>query len=429
MSCSRTCCPLPLLLFLLLLAAAACHDHGPTAVDEELPVANAIVGRAAFSVSCAGCHASDDGVDLAYFGFTDTTIIRRALAHVDLTTARHIVAHIRTLPVRATNRELRLFQPGERMVASDVEFATALFGSDAWPATLTTAQLRALDPRAIPIAVGMPLWSHEQQNVDWMPDRPLPDPILHFRGSAAVAAVAGYRAAPTLENLARAVTALRTADRHLENAGAPCVLEDMTRADFELCFEVRRWTSSLVAQHLIRYGLPSTLPAALHDVWWDVGNVARMSAAKGTTGLPNRLVNWASWMYLGWSFDPSRHPSVYTGGGFRQLGLSRHATFIVLRSQVARMAGSGQPYDDLRQAVSFAPAGWTAAVATFGYRHLLERLATGDAPQRVEEVTRVRDVIRATAVEVARKAPVAERAALERLAQQVLAALPAVPAI
>ena len=345
-----------------------------------------------------------------------------------MTTARHIVAHIRTLPVRAVSRELRLFQPGERTVASDIEFATGLFGSDTWPTSLTTAGLQALDPRAIPIAVGMPLWSHEQQNIDWMPDRPLPDPILHYRGSAALAAVAGYRAAPTLENLARAVTALRMADRSLDNPGAPCLLEDTTRVDFPLCFEVRRWTSTLVAQHLIRYGLPSALPAALHDVWWDVGNVARKSSAKGTAGLANRLVNWAAWMYLGWSFDPTRHPSVYTGGGFRQLGLPRHATFIALRSQVARTAGTVQPYDDLRQAVSFAPSSWTAAVATFSYRHLLVRLAAGDAPRRPEDVTRARTVIQATAAELARKAPASERPELELLAQQVLAALPLLPA-
>lgn len=422
MSCSRTCFKLQ--FFLLLLAPAACQESDPTDLDADLPVANAMVGRAAFSVSCAGCHASADGLDLAFFGFTDTTIIRRALAHVDMTTARHIVAHIRTLPVHAAGREVRLFQPGERVLASDVAFATALFGSDAWPMSLTTAALRALDPRVIPIALGMPVWSDEQQNVDWMPDVPLPDALLHYRGSAALAAIAGYRAAPTLENLARAVTALRVADRNLDNAGAPCLLEDMARVDFQLCFEVRRWTSSLVAQHLIRYGPASPLPTALHDVWWDVGNVARKSAVDGSPGLGNRLINWASWMYLGWSFDPARHPSVYTGGGFRQLGLPRHATFIALRSQVARAAGTVQPYDDLRQAVSFAPAGWTAAVATFGYRHLLERLAAGDVPHRPEDLTRARDQVRAAAAVLAHKAPVGERAALELLAQEVLAALP-----
>jgi hypothetical protein len=425
MSCSRTCTRLSFLL--LVLGSAACQDRDPTATDDESPVASAIAGRAAFSVSCAGCHASDDGLDLAFFGFTDTTIIRRALAHVDMTTARHIVAHVRTLPIRAAARDVRLFQPGARMAASDVEFATALFGADAWPSGLTTAQLRALDPRAIPIALGMPLWSDEQKNVDWMPDRPLPDAILHYRGSAALAAVAGYRAAPTVENLTRAVTALRMADRTLDNAGAPCLLEDMARVDFPLCFEVRRWTSSLVAQHLIRYGSSTPLPAALHDVWWDVGNVARKSSANGTGGLPNRLVNWAAWMYLGWSFDPSRHPSVYTGGGFRQLGLPRHATFIALRSQVARTAGTVQPYDDLRQAVSFAPVSWTGAVGAFGYRHLLERLGAGDAPRRAEELTHARQVIEATAAELARRAPVSERPALELLSREVLAALPILP--
>src|SRR5438128_3225954 len=48
------------------------------------------LGQIAFEQSCSPCHASRDGFDLAMFGFTDTTIIRRAVKHVDTATARRI---------------------------------------------------------------------------------------------------------------------------------------------------------------------------------------------------------------------------------------------------------------------------------------------------------------------------------------------------
>jgi hypothetical protein len=414
--------------FLLVLGLTACQDGGPTDPEERFQPANAVLGRVAFTEECASCHASADGLDLAFFGFSDTTIIRRALAHVDATTARHIVAHIRTLPASGVNRDVRLFQPGGRVLTSDVEFATSLFGSDAWPLSLTTAQLRAIDPRAIAVAVAMPLWSEEKQNLDWMPDRPLPEGILKFRDAAAQGAIAAYRAAPTVQNLNRAISALRTADRSVDNPAAPCILDEPARLDHAACFEVRRWTSTLLAAHLIRFGLDTPIPSALRDIWWDVGNIVRRSGDNGKPGLENRRTNWASWMYVSWMFDPSRHQAVYTGRGFQQLGLPRHATFIALRMQVARRAGSHGPYEDLRQAVIFAPAEWTTAVATFGYRHLLERIAAGDLPTNQSgDLARARARIQETAADLAKKAPPAERPALAALAQQVLAALPPLP--
>jgi hypothetical protein len=311
------------------------------------------------------------------------------------------------------------------VLGGDVAFATNLFGADAWPLTLSSAQLAAIHPRDVPIAVAMPVWSDELANVDWMPDEPLPTGILEFRGAAALAAVAGYRAAPTLENLGRAVSALRTADRSMDNPAAPCLLDDPVRVNFLSCFEARRWTSSLVAQHLIRFGPVATLPTALHDVWWDVGNAARKSNTLDGQAIPNRLLNWASWMYLGWSFDPSRHPSAYTGGGFRQLGFPRHATFIALRSQVARPAGSVQPYDDLRQAAAFAPNAWTYAAIRFGLNELLARPGRGDAPRAGDDTARAEQQVRAAIADANRKAPAALRPELADLADQVLAALAA----
>src|SRR6266545_4205162 len=82
---------------LVVLLVAGCSDasHGP--IDPAAPKPDVSLGHAAFVQSCSTCHASGDGFDLKTFGFSDTTIIRRAVKHVDTATARNIVAYIQTV--------------------------------------------------------------------------------------------------------------------------------------------------------------------------------------------------------------------------------------------------------------------------------------------------------------------------------------------
>ncbi len=417
----------PLLPAVVVAFFAACTEaSGPAAPTPPAPPPppNAALGRVAFEGECSGCHASLDGFDLRTFSFTDTTIIRRALGHVDSSTAKNIVAYIHTVQAPANPENIRLFQVGGGPLSSDFEFAMTLFGGDGWPAEMSTAQLLAIDPRTVRIAARLPIWSDEGNNLDWMPDLRLPAGILNYSGGMAAGAIAGYRAFPSRENLQRAVMALRTADRATANLAAPCLLDDTTRVNYRECFEVRRWTSTLVALHMLRYGMDQHLGTPVHDIWWDVGNAARRSRGNSTAAnrIDNPVENWASWMFLGWSFDPSQHASVYTGGGFRQLGLSRHATFIALRSEVARPKNSASPYDDVANAVNFAPNGWAANVAMFGLRHLLERLQAGDRPSAANlanAITRVNS----TVTMATQKAPVADRPAIQALGQQVLVLL------
>jgi hypothetical protein len=413
-------------LSLVVLLLAACDsattpsDPGTNPLPPVQP--NPALGRVAFENECGTCHASRDGFDLRMFGFTDTTIIRRAVKHVDTATARNIVAYIHTVQSPEFPEATHLFQPGILAVGTDFEFATSLFGRDEWPATLTTAQLAAIDPRTVRIAVRLPIWSDEGNNLDWMPDTPLPGGILDYQGGMAAAAIAGYRAFPTRENLVRAVNALRGADRAVANPGAPCLLEDTLRVRYKECFEVRRWTSTLVALHMMRYGMDQNLGSQVHDVWWDVGNAARRSRSNPAAPISNAVENWANWMYLGWSFDPSQHASVYTGGAFRQLGLNRHATFIALRSEVARPKNSSQPYADAANAVNFSPVAWVPAVVTFGLTHLRERLQAGERPNAAEiaeAVTRVNSAVQMAT----QKSPAAVRPAIQALGQQVLSLL------
>lgn len=407
---------------LVAVLVAGCSDASKGPLDPAALNANVSLGRAAFTESCSTCHASGDGFDLKTFGFSDTTIIRRAVMHVDTATARNIVSYIHSLAAPRNDENLRLFQPKGAPLAGDIEFAKALFGRDAWPSELTSAQLAAIDPRRVQIAIKLPIWSDEASNTDWMPDFPLPAGVLDYSGGLAAGAIAGYRAAPTRENLLRAVNALRKADRANANVAAPCILDDTSRAKFRECFEVRRWTSSLVALHMLRYGMDADLGAQAHDVWWDVGDAARLSRVDPGTPIASVTENWTSWMFLGWSFDPSKHSSTYTAGGFRQLGLNRHATFVALRSQVARPRNSVNVYEDLVNAVRFAPAGWTVPVASLALRNVSSRLADGDRPSLTDIAKAVVSVYGALA-EAYKKIPVSDRATLDALGQPVLAAL------
>jgi hypothetical protein len=128
-------------------------------------------------------------------------------------------------------------------------------------------------------------------------------------------------------------------------------------------------------------------------------------------------------MFLGWSFDPSQHSSSYTGGGFRQLGLTRHATFVALRSEVARPRNSLSVYEDLVNAVRFAPGSWTTSVASFALRHINERLANGERPTSVDQIATAVAQVTAALTEAYKKVPLADRPAIDALATSALTAL------
>ncbi len=418
------------LAFVVLALAACGSEPGTAPVDpgtpppSQAPAPDLAAGRAAFTTVCAACHSSRDGFDLAFFGFPDTTIIRRAVFHVDSVTARDIAAHVRTLGAPRATRGTRLFQPQGVELASDVEFATRLFGTDRWPADMTTSSLRAMDPLGVALAVPFPRWSVEHDNVDWMPDSELPAAVLDANGGAPRRALERYYAAPTLESLLVAVTALRTVERNPVNAAAPCLREgeDGPLADEAACFQVRRWTATLAAQHMMRLGVTGRLHPVLHDTWWDVGNAARLST-RFQGEIANGATNWASWMMLGWVFEPGRHASVYTGNGLLERGLPRHATFVALRSEVAREAGSPAAFADAANAARFAPPHWAFGVTRFAFDHLLERLAAGERPPAGEPLDQARADVQRAFLVAAAKVTAPERAELQARRDAILAAL------
>ncbi len=415
----------PAILAFLVVGSLACDGASPSAPGGSsgsgLVGGDAARGAIEFADHCAMCHASGDGFDLAYFGFPDSTILRRASPHVDTLTALDIAAHVRALGVSGVPRGTRPFQPGGVVLVGDVQFATRLFGSDQWPLDLTSGDLAAIDPLDVEVAVALPRWSDESTNLDWMPDSALPEAILEARGGAVRGAIERYDRIRDLGSLQLAVAALRVSDRRPADPEAPCLREDLGLLDDATCFQVRRWTASFVAQHMVRNGIDGRLDPLLQDSWWDVGNAARLSVRDGTP-IANGVENWAEWMLLGWMFHPERHASVYTGSALVQLGLPRHATFVALRSQVARPRGDFAPYADLASAARFAPAHWAYAATRFGDRELLGRLARGDCPPPTR-LAEARDRVQAAALLAARKVGSAQAAELFALRDEVLAAL------
>jgi hypothetical protein len=409
-----------LLPFVTLVGCETADPMGPSAAEAAaLAVAH---GETAFLGECASCHSSRDGFDLAFFQFPDSTIVRRALAHVPEATAHDIAAYIRSLDTRVAFRHTRPFQPGGGLVLSDMAFATRLFGMDGIPAGLDTDAIRAIDPLEVAVAVPLPEWSVEANSLDWMPERALPLSILDDRGSLVRNRLDQYYANPTTENLTLAVGALRGADRRVDSASAPCLLEDPARVDYQGCFEVRRWTASLAAQHMLRHGLSEPIHRTLHDAWWDVGNVARRSF-NADSSIENAGMNWAAWMYLGWIFDPGEHASVYTGTGLTRIGLPRHATFVALKSLVSRREGNPAVFADARNVAQFAPNTWALDATRIAFEHLLQRLANGERPMRPEALAESREFVSQAYNVAARKVGAQQATMLAPLRDQVLSGL------
>ena len=385
-------------LLFIPFALISCEAYSPTSpAVSETPLellGDPIRGSIAFENNCSSCHASRDGFDLALFSFTDTTIIRRSLGHVDMSTSLDIVAHIQRLQVRIPHQlgigrptetrgvESSPFQPGGRRLGTDYAFAINTFGADQWPADLTSEDLRRIDMRRTEVAVKFPVWSIEENNLDWMPDEPVPDHLLDYRNGRARNALDKLYRERSVVALMGAVDALSDGDKDRNNPDAPCIMDPISQLRARECFEARRWAASLGAQYMLRYGLDAPVHHDVHDVWWDVGNVARRtvtsSAVRGD--IDNGVDNWVSWMWMGWAFEPNAHSSIYLSLGLQRKEMPRHATFHILKSQVERRRNSSAPYRDLRNVPRFSPDTWLMHAMEFGYDHLLERLEDGERP-------------------------------------------------
>jgi len=378
----------------LSIAVGACGGGdlgGPTAPD-PVPAPQLLgdpaAGKVAFETECAQCHASRDGYDLAFFEFTPFDVIRRALSHVDSATARDIAAHVESLDLAAGSmrRSVAPFQPAGRILGDrpffvetgandDLTFWVEALGTPGWPDGLTAAELRAIHPRDLEVPLGMPLWSLEGSDEDWMPERALPTDLLEYAGGALESAIDDYYASPSESNLLEAV---KRFDEATKGFGRLCYTNE-----YERCFEARRWMASLGAMHYLRRG-EDRVPADVARVWWDVGEseIALQTIRSGEARVAS-FRNGARWMYLAYSVQPEafREPAGYMGTFLRSQGLDRTSLFATLR----RMVGDGpahaehpdQAIEDGRLAITRSDAGVGLGVSEFVFGHLVDRLEAG----------------------------------------------------
>lgn len=375
---------------LALVCYAACADADSTGTTPR--VGDPALGAAAFTTSCAPCHASGDGFDLAFFGFADSVIVRRAVAHVDSATGRDIAAWIRTLGSAESSSATPPFQPAGTLAPDDQEFWSATIGAAGWPNGLTVDALRTLDLRDLALPLAFPRWSSEADESDWMPENPLPPAVAFGRGGALQQALQAYRASPTRSALVTAVEAFQAVTRADDRTDpALCAGGANEHLRPRECFEARRWMASLAAVHLLRYGGVDDVPFAVAELWWDTGE-----AAVSLYFAPERQVDRstvAAWLVLGSVHAPGGFPGRYLGlaedagymGQFLQSSGREHlALLLTLRRMVdpgpLHRAEPAQAYWDLSLAALRAPLPLVGDVLQFGLGYLEAELGAGRGP-------------------------------------------------
>lgn len=427
------------LLLALLLAACSTETTAPTVAIGNVEITvhplfsvqgDSVAGHDAFIAACSSCHASRDGFDLAYFSYTDTNIVRRALGHVTQPTADDIAAYILSIRDQSVPEMTLLWQPGGSTIPGglnatcDQAFAVATFGINGVPMGLTNVTLLAKDPRQVRVCLDFFVWSTEATShgtLEWMNKDSLPQSVLTARGNAVINTLATYHADPDLPNLEAVLTAI--------DSGAvsiPC--NDKTNTwNGPVCLEIKRYAASLSATHMLRNNVSGFLSSQVHLQWWQIGRMAQKVQAT--------IADWprqaAFWEYIGWSFDPVNEPAIYTASTltFVTIALPRHAVWVALRSEVARLPGAfGEdvsPYVDFKVFTGVTPTGtaWAYQGATFALNELLRRLNSGDVPPtsalRLTAKTKVNEGM----TQIQPKVTGAEYTTLNALANQVRAGL------
>jgi hypothetical protein len=377
-----------------IVLCAACADG----IAERPADQAAAAGREAFANECAICHTAPDAFDLAFFGFADLDIVRRAVKHVDESAANDIVVWIRSLEVTPVGRTTSPFQPGNEILFDDALFWRTAFATDAWPEGLTPDSLRGIDVRNLPVPLRMPLWSVEEADTDWLPDVPLDSALLEQPGSTGGtlrAAIAAFQTTPSPSALGAAIARFREVS---ERPGGPCFGQEGGEARARDCFEARRWLSALAALDILRNDpQPDTVPVDVLDLWWDTGKVAQ--AVFFQEGGRHTYEMVASWLYLAYSFQPTRFSN--EGGYLEQFlqlsGRQRMAAFAALRRMVAtedvHEALPAQRFGDAYVAAVRGPPEMRTGVVRFAFEFLaqwLDRNPPLDPESRAEAELLVR---------------------------------------
>ena len=402
---------LPPLLVLLQLPIIACSSDARRAdlVDPApapLPTfrGDSARGRVAFAASCASCHASGDGWDLAFFNFGSADIVRRASRHVPSETAADIAAYIQSLNISPRDRTVRPFQPLSTALSSDGEFWTQTFTvpPNTWPADLTPDRVRRLSFRSLRLPFPLPAWSLETSNNDWMPDVGLPSELLRANGDTLQRILETYYRTPSDAALGLFVTVFRQLVNESSQTGPPlCDGFPGFQPRFSECFDALRWVSTLTATHFLRRGITENLPVEVLDLWWDTGKAAVTESLRGhswTTLQEHRenVERTAAWLTMAFSYAPMHFTDAgasYLGQFLQQAGYSHFAATVYLRRMTAdgpanAAGGSGSRILAGSDAVFRAPNSLKYQTATFVLDYLISRLDAGERydPARRQDI-------------------------------------------
>jgi hypothetical protein len=252
--------------------------------------------------TCARCHA-DSGADLVYFGFSDKSIIERAVFHqFTRAEAEEMASYLRSLPVSAVGRPFRgPFQPGpdnfeaagadlSSILADDAAFGEAAYGAGAIPADVDWDWPETVDTFTLPTPIAVPTWMR------WLP-RTLDDSWFIADGGMLADAERALAAEPTLEHAlafqsAAKVRAKALLVEHGDHGG---------RVELLRFAAVKLWDwSRRIGFGDAHHGFPDGSPAYPYEVGFAFFEAAQAEALAGS------WQQTASWWWAQLAVDPGR---------------------------------------------------------------------------------------------------------------------------
>lgn len=357
-------------------------------------------GKELFRAECSACHANIDGWDFKAFAFPDTMIHRRALDHVDFQEGLDIVSFIQSqdIPSRPNTSmgvsEMPPFQPGDRILDSDHEFAIELFGQDQWPEHITPEDLTEYDPTQVSLPFALPRWSVEEDESDWLPEKPLPDRILVSGEVERQMEV--YQQNRSDENLIRLWRAIRANDEKADRF--PPDIESR----YIEALEVKRWVSTLMATHAMRSGdeiakmkelVSMTVDGKptkdLHhspiSEMWAVGDIFRSGnshifSEPYVNDIREPAALASKWFYVSWQFSQmqSDFSLRYFTNVLSNFGYERVGAYILGYTIVSGQFGHQKAYSVMEGFDHRIPEHWQPNLLHFAMNGYLWRIENGD---------------------------------------------------
>ena len=154
------------------------------------------------------------------------------------------------------------------------------------------------------------------------------------------------------------------------------------------------------------------------DAWWETGHLFH-KAQQFHKPLPDRDLQIAGWIHLGWMWDRALgKQSLYEAGPLSRLKLNRHVTWVILRTMVERRSGSLPMCADVESLAQWGADHWMHNALTLAYRELQYRAQKNMLPQNR---TFCANKVQEAQAWLGRRVGSSAQAALQPLADETLA--------